>query len=177
VKGVPTMAMHYQRCVSDEDLANISLFFLKYKRDLHPSFSTMDAVTVLYMYMTQGHLLQATDDNNRVIGVLAYYHGTQEQEFKDRDVAFVDMVIFDKAYRGTLLFIKGLRYMVSRIVDDHPEVRELRFAALAENDYLCKLYSKFTETSYTREGMAGEEKIFCVKINKLRTILKKFDRV
>lgn len=171
------MAIHYQRCVSDEDLANVSLFFLHYKRDLHPSFTTMDAVTVLYMYMTQGYLIQVTDDNNRVIGASAYYHGTQEQKFKDKDVAFVDMAVIDNAYRGTLLFIKGLRYMVSRIVEDHPEARELRFAALAENDYLCKLYSKFTETSYTREGMVGEEMVFCVKINKIRAILNKFDSV
>ncbi|MFD0676484.1 MULTISPECIES: hypothetical protein [unclassified Paenibacillus] len=173
------MATHFKRCVSDEDLANFSIFFLDFKRDLHPAFSAIDVVSVLQLYLSrpQAYLLQMTDDNNRVIGVSAYYHGTEEQDFKDKEVAFVDLAIFDRAYRGTLLFMKGFRYLVNLIVEDHPEVRELRLAALAENDYICKLYSKLTETNYTREGIAGEEKVFCVKINKLMTIFKKFNHV
>ncbi|WP_181410167.1 hypothetical protein [Paenibacillus sp. tmac-D7] len=166
-----------RRCSNDDEFAKVSLFFLENRRDLHLSYTTMDTISLLYSYLTQGHLLQATDADNRVIGVLAYYQGTPEEEFKDKEVAFADMVIFDKAHRGTRLFITGLRFWVRELVKEHPEVQELRFAALEENEYLCKLYSKFSETSYRREGMLGKELVFCVKINQIRTILKIFDKV
>lgn len=171
------MKTHCQRCVSDDDFAKASLFMLAHKRDLHPSYTTLEMVTLIYSYATQGHLLCITDTDNRVIGVAAYYYGTPEQEFRDKDVALVDMAIADKAYRGSRLFIQGLQYLVSTIIEEHPEVQELRLAALAENDYLCRLYSKFTSARSVREGTHGKEIVFCEKINTLRGTLKKFTRV
>jgi hypothetical protein len=173
------MAMHYRRCVSDEDLAKFCLFFLDYKRDLHPAYSVIDALNVLHLYLTrpQAYLVQITDDNSRVIGASAYYHGTEEQEFNDKDVAFLDMAIMNRTYRGSRLFLNGLQFLVSQIEENHPEVQEIKLAALAENDHLCKMYAKITETSYIREGVVGEEKVFCVKLNKLKTIFKKYNRV
>jgi hypothetical protein len=166
-----------KRCVSDEDFAQASLFFIEHKRDLHPAFTTVDTLNILSSYLTQGHLLQTVDSDNRVIGVMAYYQGTPEESFENKQIAFADMAIFDKASRGTRLFVKGLRFWLSEVQKEHPEVEEMRLAALAENRYTCRLYGKFTETSYPREGTVGPEVVFCVKVNRLETILKKFDRL
>ncbi|TNJ66871.1 hypothetical protein FE784_08350 [Paenibacillus hemerocallicola] len=171
------MTMHCKRCTTDEDFAKVCLFVLDNKHELHRSFYTMDMVEVLYTYVTQAHMVFVEDADNRVIGASAYYHGTPERDFQDKDIAFLDMAIADKAYRGTRLFLVGLQYMVNQIAQEHTEVQEIRLAALADNAYLCRLYSKFTETSYSRAGTELEQLVFCVKINKLKAILRKYGRV
>jgi hypothetical protein len=171
------MTMHCKRCTTDEDFAKVCLFVLDNKHELHRSFYTMDMVEVLYTYVTQAHMVFVEDADNRVIGASAYYHGTPERDFQDKDIAFLDMAIADKAYRGTRLFLVGLQYMVNQIAQEHTEVQEIRLAALADNAYLCRLYSKFTETSYSRTGTELEQLVFCVKINKLKAILRKYGRV
>ncbi|TMV50925.1 hypothetical protein FE783_09705 [Paenibacillus mesophilus] len=171
------MTMQCKSCTTDDDFAKVSLFVLDNKHDLHPSFCTMDMVEALYTHVTQGHLVFIENADKRVIGASAYYHGTPERDFQDKDIAFLDMAIADPAYRGTRLFLTGLQYMVNEIAQEHPEVQEIRLAALADNAYLCRLYSKFTETSYSREGAALEQLVFCVKINKLQGILNKYGKV
>ncbi|KRF07192.1 hypothetical protein ASG89_17770 [Paenibacillus sp. Soil766] len=171
------MKISYQKCVSDDDFAKASLFMLARKRDLHASYSTLDMVILIHSYVTQGNLITAKDDNNRVIGMVAYYFGTPEQEFQDKEIALVDIAIADKAYRGSRLFIQGLQYMVHEIMEGNPQVEEFRLAALAENDYLCRLYAKFTSTRFERDGTYGKEVVFCEKINILRDTLKKFTRI
>lgn len=121
--------------------------------------------------------MKVVDANNRTIGTLAYFHGTPEEEFADKNIAFVDLAITDRTYRGSRLFVNGLRSMAEQIAEAHPEVEELRFAAMAENDYLCRLYAKFAEIGYSRDGQIGKEFVFCVKLHRLRTILSRFDRV
>ncbi|NOU69150.1 hypothetical protein GC096_34615 [Paenibacillus sp. LMG 31461] len=171
------MTISYQKCVSDDDFAKASLFMLSHKRDLHASYSTLEMVTLIYSYVTQGNLICAKDADNRVVGIVAYYYGTPEQEFQDKDVALVDIAIADRAYRGSRLFIQGLNYMVNQIMEGHPQVQEFRLAALAENDYLCQLYAKFTRSRFEREGSHGKEVVFCEKINNLKDTLKKFTRI
>jgi len=40
----------------------------------------VDTVSLLYSYLTQGHFLQAVNTNGQVIGILAYYYGTPEED-------------------------------------------------------------------------------------------------
>jgi hypothetical protein len=169
--------LQHQRCTNDEDFAKFSLFFLQHKYDLHLSFSTLDTISFLYSYLTQGHLFMTLDSTGQVIGIAAYYHGTQDQEFKNKDIAVVDMAIFDRAYRVTRLFVRGLTYLVNSIIETHPEVQELHLVALSENAYLCKLYAKLTNLNYIRDGYLGKETVFCVKVHSLMGILKNFEKV
>lgn len=164
-------------CVSDDDFAQASLFLLARKRDLHPAYTSLEMVTLIYSYATQGRMISATDANSRVVGVSAYYLGTPERDFQDREVALLDMAIADPAYRGSRLFLQGLIFMVRSIVETNPEVRELRLAALAENDYLCRLYAKFAQPGYEREGSHGKETVFCEKMNRIKGTLNKWVKV
>lgn len=172
-----SMSTHFKHCVTDDDYAKVGLFFLQHKQDLHSAFTTLDMVSLLYSYLTDGHLFQALDADQRVIGASAYYHGTAEQEFQDKDIALIDIVIVDPAYRGTRLFLNGFRCMVNDIAVAHPEVEEIRIAALADNEYVCRLYAKLTESRYEREGNLGKEIVFCVKINRIKTILSSLSKV
>jgi len=171
------MTLYCQMCESEDDFAQAGLFLLAHKRDLHPSFTTLEMVTLLYSYDTNGRLLFAADDSNRVVGIAAYYYGTPDREFQNKDVAWVDVVIFDKAYRGSRLFLQGLLYLVDRIVERHPEVQEVHLAALEDNAYLRRLYSKFATAGGVREGTHDREITFYVNINTIRTILEKFSRL
>ncbi|WP_135553668.1 hypothetical protein [Paenibacillus cymbidii] len=164
-------------CASEDDFARASLFLLAHKRDLHPAYTTLEMVTLIYSYATKGRIVSAMDDNRCVVGVSAYYIGTPERDFMDRDVALLDVAIADPAYRGARLFLQGLVYMVQSIIEKEPEVQELRLAALADNDYLCRLYAKFAKPGYEREGSHGKEIVFCVKINTLKGTLNKWAKV
>lgn len=165
------------RCTTDEDYAKVSSFLIEHRHDLHLSYMTMDMVTLLYNYITEGHLLQITNDEGRVLGACAYYHGTPEHNFLDKETVLFDFTVFDQAVRGTRLFLKGLKYLVNTIRTEHPEVREIRMVAFADNAYVCNLYAKFNTSSYAREGLLGEEIIFCTDIDYLWTRLQKFDRL
>ncbi|CAG7648547.1 hypothetical protein PAESOLCIP111_05620 [Paenibacillus solanacearum] len=171
------MTTYCKRCVSDEALAAVSLFAIENRRELHPSFGTLDMVSLLCSHITEGHLIYITNSDNRVLGMMTYYHGTPEKQFEDKDIAFVNFAIMARAYRGTRLFVKGLYYMVELIIEAHPDVQELRFNALSENTYLCRLYSKFAIARYTQESNLGEETVFCAKIHQLRASLTRYIKV
>ncbi|WP_166238511.1 hypothetical protein [Paenibacillus turpanensis] len=171
------MTTYIKRCTSDEALAKASLFAIENRHALHPSFGTLDIVSLLCSHITQGHLIYITDEDNRVLGMMTYYHGTPDKNFEDTEVAFVNFAIMARAYRGTRLFVKSLYYMVELITEAHPDVRELRLNALSENTYLCRLYSKFAHASHTQESALGEETVFCVRIHQIKSILMRLFRV
>jgi hypothetical protein len=167
-----------RRCTNDDDYAKASLFMLQNKRELHPSFTTIDIITLLYNYLTAGSLVRVMDANEQDIGVAAYYLGTPEQDFEDKQqVVFVDNVIIARSYRSSRVFVRGFRYLISQIIVDNPEAQEFRFVALSENTYLQKLYPKFASFIGSREGTTGPEDIYSVEINKLRAFLDRFARV
>ncbi|TBL73951.1 hypothetical protein [Paenibacillus thalictri] len=168
---------HYTHCTTDDEFADISLFLLDHRLDLHASLSTVDIISLLYSFITEGHLIRVTDDEHRTIAALTYYHGTPENEFADRHTAMIGLTVADRTYRGSRLFFNGLRFIVDHIAEQHPEVQEVQFAAVKENTYLCRLYSKFMTFSHLRDGRNGQEMVFCEKINNLKATLAKLAKV
>lgn len=171
------MNVTFKPCVTEDDFANVSLFFLARKLDLHPSFSTLKMVSLIYSYITQGFLYQAVLPDGRIVAAAAYYLGTPHEEFADKQVALIDIVIMDSAYRGTRVFLNGLQSMIEWIRAKHPEVEEVRLAALSENAQLCKLYSKFASFAYKQEGTVGEETVFAENITQMGDRLNRFSRI
>jgi len=169
--------MQCLRCITDEDYAKVSLFLLKYKHSLHPAFMTMDVVTMLYGYITNGHLIQVRDPEGQVVAMCAYYLGTPERDFADRGTAFIDVAVVHPEYRGSRLFLTGLTYTFKSILEEHDGVREIQFAALAENQYVCRLYAKIAAFTHTREGFAGEERVFRANLDEINAFLTKFYQV
>lgn len=173
-----SMTIYCKRCATDDDYAKASLFMLQNKTELHPGLSTVDIITLLYYYMTAGSLIMVMDADEHMLAVGAYYMGTPEQEFVDKQrVVLVDNVIVARSYRSTRVFIRGFRYLLSQIIEDNQEVQEFRFVALSENTYLQKLYPKFASFIGSREGTIGTEDIYSVEIHKLRTFLDRFARI
>ncbi|XID91398.1 GNAT family N-acetyltransferase [Paenibacillaceae bacterium WGS1546] len=165
----------FRRCAGDEDYAKASLFILERRHDLHPAFTTLDIVALLYSYITDGHLFVAEKDDGGLIAASAYYRGTPELGYEDKRVAFVDLVVVDRAFRGSRVFMAGLKSLVDHVSAEYPEIEEMRFAALADNAYVCKLYAKLARFSGIREGAIGQEMIYSEKIARLGSILGKYD--
>ncbi|MGG4144425.1 hypothetical protein ABEW34_14975 [Paenibacillus algorifonticola] len=168
---------YFKRCENDEDYAKASLFLLKHRRDLHPAFTTMDTLSLLYAYLTEGQILVGLDEQHRVNSISGFYYGTPEQDFQNKAVVFVDMVIVEQKHRGTRLFAEGLNFLVHHVLESRPEVQELSLAALSENKRLCRMYAKFVEEKYKREGALGEETVFSGEIRKIGTMLRKINPV
>lgn len=171
------MAIQFGRCSSDNDYARIASFMVERRRDLHPSLCTIEMVTMIYRYMTDGHLIYVKDDDGRIVGACAYYLGTPEEDFRDRGTALIDLAILDESLRGSRIFLNGLRYTINSIADSHPEVETVRFCALSDHPYLCRLYAKFARYVGTREGSVGEESVFSEEIGQIRTTLNRLHPV
>lgn len=163
-------------CATDDEFAQASLFLLQHFRDVHPSYSTLETATLIYMYITEGHLVLARDGENAV-GACAYYHGTRDNGYEDKEVVLIDVALSDRTYRGSRLFLQGLSFMIGAIAKRHPEAKEIRLVAQSDNRYLNRLYSKFVEPSGVRDGRWGEETIYAGRIDKIRSVVDKWNRV
>ncbi|MCI3918856.1 hypothetical protein MO973_01245 [Paenibacillus sp. TRM 82003] len=171
------MNVTYASCVADDDFAKASLFMLERKYDLHPSFTTLQMVALIYGYITQGTIFRGELPDGRTISIAAYYQGTPERDFVDKDVVLIDVAILDRPYRGTRSFLHGLDQLIESIRCRHPEVQEVRFSARSANEYLYKLYSKFATFAYSRDGDSGEESVFSANITHLGDMLARYRRV
>ncbi len=170
-------AIRQMRCVTDDDLAAASLFMLEQRHELHPSITVMDTLTLLCDYMTHGHLMMSVNDRQAVIGISAYFLGTREKQFEDKEVVFIDVGVFSKAYRSGRQFYLGFSFMVDQIISEHPDVKELRLAALTDNRYLLRLYSKLAAPLHERESALGPETVFGAPINEISTTLKRYNQL
>lgn len=165
------MAITFRRCETEQELADVSLFILARRRDLSPSFITLDTLGMLYRYMTQGELHAAFDEEARIVGALALYIGTPESDYTDKQVAYVDMIVLDPARKGTRTFLRFLNYMAAYMREAHPETTHARFIAQSNNAYLGRLYGKFARPVDTRDDKDGQVTIFFGEISYIRDVL------
>ncbi|MBD2846983.1 hypothetical protein IDH44_17435 [Paenibacillus sp. IB182496] len=66
-------------------------------------------------------------------------------------------ILLARRYRGGRVFRRGLAFLADYLTETHPEVREMRFAALANNAYLCRRYGKFARERGRRDGTIGPD--------------------
>ncbi|MFC4597751.1 hypothetical protein [Cohnella hongkongensis] len=169
------MTIRFGRCVEEEEFAKVSLYMIERRRDLHPSLCTIDMVTLLYGYMTEGQLHYGMDEEGRVVGVSGFYIEPPEEGVRDRGCVLIDVGIVDKERRGTRLFLKGMQHMIDHVSEHHPEVGVVRLCALSESSYLCRLYAKFARFEGTREGSVGQESVFSGELRQIRDILNRLN--
>ncbi|MBB6635260.1 hypothetical protein [Cohnella thailandensis] len=171
------MAIRYSLCVTDDDFARASLFILDNRRDLHPAYDVLSTVSMLYQSIAEGHLVKAENEAGQLIGLSIYQLRKRMDEKGERTVAFAGIAAADRNYRGSRIFVGGLKYMTSTIKEKHPEAAEFELAAFSDNRYLCELYSKFARKVGTEEHELGEMSIYRATIDEIRTRMKAFDRL
>ncbi|MFC3803329.1 hypothetical protein [Cohnella sp. GCM10012308] len=163
-------------CETDDDFAQASLFLLEHMRDVHPSFSVLDTVTLIYHYLTEGSVVLVRE-GGEAVGLGAYYQGTREEAFADKEIALIDLALAARPHRGTRVFLDGFGFMVRTISERHPEVREVRLTAQSDNKYLNRLYAKFVRPYGVRDGALGEETLYAGPIEHILSMLGKWNRV
>lgn len=171
------MAITYKRCETEDEQARTSLFVLSRRRDIDRGFVALNAVTMLYGYMTQGELHYGADETGRIVGALGMYLGTPESNFADRHVAYVDMIVLDPGRTGTRTFLNFLSRMAVYMREAHPEATHAKFIAQTGNAYLRKLYGKLAEPIGTREDENGQVTIYFAKISHIGDVLSRYHLV
>ncbi|CAG7644312.1 hypothetical protein ACFQI7_09570 [Paenibacillus allorhizosphaerae] len=164
------MTLHFKKCTSDDDYAQVSIFFLKHRLELRLDFETIDTVSTLYGYLTKGHLGRVTDSEGETTAIVGYYYGTPEGEYEDTHTVLVDLAILARAKRNTFAFVRGLQQLVRTIREEKPEVRQFQFLAQAENQYLRKLYPKIADLVAVEEDKLR----YRTDIDKLQAYLNRF---
>lgn len=171
------MAITFKRCETEDEQARVSLFVLERRRDIDRAFETLNAVTMLYGYLTQGEVHYGADEDGRVVGALGLYLGTPESDFTDRHVAYVDMIVLDPARAGTRTFLNFLSWMAAYMRETHPETTHATFVAQTGNAYLCRLYAKLASPIGTRDDANGQVTIFSAEISRIGDILSQYNPV
>jgi len=71
------------------------------------------------------------------IGWVHYrYLSSNYEPVREGEIAFVDSVIINEAYRSSRLFIQGFRFLANHIAAENTKVKKFEFHALASHTYL-----------------------------------------
>jgi len=161
-------------CNDDHNLAKAALFIMEHKHTIHPAYTTTDMVALIYGYVTNGHIITVKDGNGDIIGITAFFIGTEDEQFRNKQIAYVDVAVCTKEYKLSRIFMRGLSYLIRTLATEYPTVEQVQFAALIENEYLCKLYGKLTTSHFDRPGTIGDERVFSAPISHFQSFLTKF---
>ncbi|MFT9849464.1 GNAT family N-acetyltransferase [Aneurinibacillus sp. REN35] len=168
------MSAQLRRCVSDEDYAQFTLFFIRHRTDFDRRFSLSDTIFHILESIHDSHIVLIEDTNSNMIGWGHYKYVTPDyQPDPQGEIAFINSVIITKEYRSSRLFFHGFGELVGQIAEENSHVKQLHFYAQIENAYLNRLYSKFASVIGQHEGYHGTENIYAADFKKLVHYLRK----
>lgn len=171
------MRATFRNCVSAEDYAQFTLYFIRNRQDFSVEFTLCDTLFHIIDSIDQSQIILIFDPMNTVIGWGHYrYVNTQNQHDPAGEIVFVESVIVSKEYRSTRLFVTGLCYLVNQIARENTHVRLLQFRAQEQNVYLNRLYSKFAQISGQHEGNYGMENLYSSEFQRLQSYLNRVNR-
>jgi len=99
---------------------------------------------------------------------------TTEGEWQlDGEIAYIDSVILEEKYRSTRLFLQGFRHLTHLMSQENPHIKQVRFNALADNQYIVGLYGKFAQVIGEQEGVFGREYSFSSPFEELLRYLNR----
>ncbi|MGO0063838.1 GNAT family N-acetyltransferase [Brevibacillus fluminis] len=166
------MALHFRRCLTDEDRAKYVLYFIRNRADFHSGCSLADALMHILHAIHDSHIIMIEDDCGGMAGWGHYRYITDNPETESKEkIAFVESVMLEKAYRSSRQFLIGFRFLINQIADESPDVDTFQFYAREDHAYLNRLYGKFAQVIGKREGYFGSETLFSAKFACLREYL------
>ncbi|WEK54720.1 MAG: GNAT family N-acetyltransferase [Candidatus Cohnella colombiensis] len=155
------MRAHFRVCQSDADLAQYALFFIRHQKEFNHQFSLANSLIHILRTVQHSHYILVLDDSDQVVGWGHYrFLNAEQQHDPHGELAFLDSTILLPAYRGGRTFLQGFRFLVNQISAQNPHVRTVQFHALADNDYLNRLYHKFAHRIGQSEGYHGVENVY-----------------
>ncbi|OMF23858.1 hypothetical protein BK133_23500 [Paenibacillus sp. FSL H8-0548] len=166
------MLAHYQICQSGTDFAEYTLFFIKHRADFKRQFSLSDTLLHILQASADDKIMLIKSPQNETIGWVHFkYLASSYESDPQGEIAFVDSVIIDNAYRSSRLFIEGFRHLISHIAEENKQVKQFEFHCLASQPYLNRLYSKFATLKAQRECDDELENIYLADFLQLQLYL------
>jgi len=171
------MPATFRKCVSPEDYAQFTVYFIRNRQDFSVEFTLCDTLFHILDSIDQSHILLIFDPMNTVIGWGHYrYVNKEHQHDPAGEIVFVESVIVSKEYRSTRMFVTGLCYVVNQIARENTHVKLFQFRAQEQNVYLNRLYSKFSQVSGQHEGNYGIENIYSSEFHQLQSYLNRVNK-
>ncbi|MDQ0230322.1 hypothetical protein J2S19_001576 [Metabacillus malikii] len=164
--------MQVIRCDHDEEKERMIDFILAHRKEINPAY---DVRTVFFSLGTQllyGDTLLVLNNENELIGFVGYLFGTPENQFQDPETVRIEMVYLKNNYRCTRHFIACFRKLLTHIEEANLDTIKIQFYVNKENDYLCKLSSKFAIVESTTLSNFGEELLYSTSLTEVKTYLE-----
>lgn len=162
-------------CEKDADFARSMVFLLNTRRTADPGLRTANAYAAMLRIVTYGTLLCFEDRQGELIGIVGYTMGSPQQEYEDREVAYVEYCLTPVSRHGTLFFLRGLRVLVSTIRERQPEAVFLSLAAEEHNHRNNRLYNKFVKRSGIDENPGMNLNLYMAPLESVIKYVQRFD--
>ncbi len=169
------MSEHYRMCESDEDYARYTQFYIRHYQNFSKSYTLTDALLHILGTVSESRIMLILSESEQVIG-WGQYRFLDQAELDNSlgATVFIDSVIVDSSNRSNRLFVRGFRQLLQFIEQDNPNVQHITFNALANNDYLNRLYAKFATAAGVREDTDEREHVFTARYDHVKQYLQAF---
>ncbi|GIQ67783.1 hypothetical protein DUZ99_02695 [Xylanibacillus composti] len=161
-------------CEEDVDFRRCMTFILQTKRTADPGLRTADAYAAMLRVLTYGTLIRFEDEQGLVIGIVGYTLGSPQQEYEDRETAYVEYCLMPLSRQGSLFFIQGLGILVRTIQDRHPEIVHLSLAAAENHRRNNRLYAKFAKLTGRDMNDVLNMNLYTASLDDVRQYVERF---
>lgn len=152
------MAYNIITCSNEEEFEQFARFFLENRGEFMHPYSVKASVHYISNSIKYGRILLALNDRKEAIGFLVFSLGTPENGYEDSHVIYISFLLIRKDYRKSKLFLHGLKRLLDAVGQN--EVKEIRFMANTNDDYLRKLYGKFARVVAQKNSDSYVEDIY-----------------
>ncbi|URN94809.1 MAG: hypothetical protein NAG76_00680 [Candidatus Pristimantibacillus lignocellulolyticus] len=169
------MYAYSKLCETDEEYALFSKFFIQYREHFSKDFILEDALIHLISYLEYSSVIMSYNTKQQLIACAQYWIIGEDDinyEANGRTVYISSAIIIPYA-RSTRVFICGFRDLINHIAMHQPHIRNIRFSAQVDNQYLNTLYRKFAIFINTEEGAYGVENRYEVPLLQLQSFLNR----
>jgi len=130
-------------CRNDDDYEQFVRFFMDNRDEFLHSYNVKMAVHHIITSIKHGKILLFCNDHDEAVGLIVYSIGTPMNNYEDREIVYMSFILARSDYRQSRLFLHGMQRMAEEI--EQIGVKEIRFRANAEDQYLRKLYGKLAK--------------------------------
>jgi hypothetical protein len=137
------MDVHFRNCFYEMDHKAYMNYLLERHDELGLPYSFAMKLSFISSPLIYGKAILAVEqEQNEFIGAIGYVFGTGEDEYRDRQVAQLEVAYLEKPYRGSTLFARLLRATVDSIRQAEPSVNRLQFWAAPREASFKRLVAK-----------------------------------
>lgn len=165
-----------KKCSEDLEYEQFIRFFLKYRNQMTPAYPLSYAIQVLAEQVQNGHIIIGLDESGEVMGSLAYYYGTPDQDYVDKQNILIEVLLIKEEFQRSTAFIQGFDFFVQEIESSGGSIEHVLFYAHKESAYLRRLYSKFAKKVSEREAHLGIVDVYAVSFKEFSRFTRGFRR-